>query len=73
MKTLTPKQRKAKIDQQVQEIVSRRCSGMAINIMDIGKVFQAAYDAASGVTGQDIEAAVYTKYSELARATAGLR
>lgn len=66
MTALTPKRRK-QIDRQVEEIVSRRCSGLAINILDIGKVFQAAYEADSGVTGQDIEAAVVLKYRELAQ------
>jgi len=65
---MTRKQ-KAELDRQIQEIVSRRCSGLAINIMDIGKVFDAAYRAYSGVgvTGQDVEAAVVLTYTQLAR------
>lgn len=63
---MTRKQ-KAELDRQIQEIVSRRCAGMAINIMDIGKVFDAAYRAYSGVTGQDVEAAVVLTYTQLAR------
>ena len=58
------------IDKQINEIVCRRCSGLQINIMDISKVFQAGRDAASGVTGQDVEAAVYETYSRLAREAA---
>lgn len=64
---MTEKQRRAKVDRQVQEIVSRRCSGLPINIMDIGKVFDAAYAADSGVTGQDVEAAVVETYTRLAK------
>lgn len=66
---MSPKRRK-QIDRQVDEIVSRRCSGLPINIMDIGKVFQAAYEADSGVTGQDVESAVVLKYRELSAACA---
>lgn len=64
---MTEKQRRAKVDRQVEEIVRRRCSGLPINIMDIGKVFDAAYAADSGVTGQDVEAAVVETYTRLAK------
>jgi len=60
---LTTRQRN-KIDKHVEEIVRRRLSGVPINIMKIGKVFDAAYLAAS--TGADVEAAVVAKYHELA-------
>lgn len=63
--------RRKQIDAQVEEIVRRRCAGLPINIMDIGKVFQAAYIADSGVTGQDVEAAVVLKYRELAEPQGG--
>jgi len=69
MGPLTTRQKNA-IDKRINEICCRRCSGLAINIMDIGKVFQAGRDAASGVTGQDVEAAVYETYSRLAREAA---
>jgi hypothetical protein len=65
---MSPKQRKARLDRQVAEIVQRRCAGLQINIMDIHKVFEAAYAADSGVTGQDVEAAVYLTYKSLAEA-----
>jgi hypothetical protein len=61
------KQRKNKIDRQVQEIVCRRCSGMQIDIMDIGEVFKAAYAADSGCLGQDVEAAVVEAYARLSQ------
>lgn len=62
-KQLTTRQRN-KIDKNVEEIVRRRLSGVQIDIMKIGKVFDAAYLAAT--TGADVEAAVVTKYRELA-------
>lgn len=52
------------IDKRVEEIVRRRCSGLSINVMDIGKVFDAAYAAV--IAGADVEAAVVAKYNELA-------
>lgn len=64
-RTLTTRQKNA-IDREVERIVRRRCSGLAIDIMKIGKVFEAAYLAAS--VGADVEAAVVAKYQELAAA-----
>lgn len=52
------------LDQQVQEIVSRRLSGVPINILNIGQVFAAARTAAS--TGADVEQAVVSTYTQLA-------
>lgn len=60
---LTTRQRN-KIDRQVSEIVRRHCSGIPIDVMKIGDVFKAAYVAAS--TSADLEAAVISKYRELA-------
>jgi hypothetical protein len=34
------------LDRRISEIFSRRCSGIAIDIMDIGKVFEAGRRAA---------------------------
>jgi hypothetical protein len=47
---------KNKIDRAIDEIYRRRCSGIAINIMDIPQVFKAGHKAAA--EGRDIEAAV---------------
>ena len=56
----------AAVDRQIEAIVRRRCSGMAINVLDIGQVFDAGRAAAEG--GQDIETAVVGKYAELSAA-----
>ncbi len=61
------KREQNKLDKQINEIVNRRCAGLPINIMDISKVFQAAYAAYSGCTGQDVEAAVVETYTRLSR------
>lgn len=52
-----------RLDAQIAEIHRRRCAGWAINMMDIGKVFQAGYEAAH--SGEDIETAVVNKAAEL--------
>lgn len=62
---LTTRQ-KNKLDRQITEIVHRRCSGLAIDVLKIGEVFRAGYVAHSGVTGQDVEAAVVETYTRLA-------
>ena len=63
---MRPKQTREEkqLDQRVEAIVRRRCSGMAINIMDIGQVFTAARTAQS--EGRDVEAAVVDTYTLLA-------
>jgi len=55
-----------KLDKQIEEIVRRRCSGLPIDILKIHEVFKAGYVAYSGVTGQDVEAAVVETYTRLA-------
>jgi hypothetical protein len=45
-----------KLDRQIEAIVNRRCRGLAINILEIGNVYQAGYNAA--FNGDDVEAAV---------------
>lgn len=52
-----------KIDKEIEQIVYRRCSGIQINIMDIGKVFKAGH--AAYFASQDLETAVVEKYLEL--------
>lgn len=59
---LTTRQ-KNKLDKQITEIHRVRCSGWAINIMNISKVFQAGYAAA--IAGASIEEAVVAKATEL--------
>lgn len=60
------KQSKAQrvLDAQIDTIVRQRCSGLAINILDIGQVFTAGYTAAA--EGRDVETAVVDTYRLLA-------
>ena len=51
------------IDDQINAIFCRRCSGIEINIMDIGKVFAAGRAAAAA--GHDIETAIVARVTEL--------
>ncbi len=44
------------IDAQIDRIFSTNCSGVQINIMDIGKVFTAGH--AAHAAGQDMTAAI---------------
>lgn len=62
---LTTRQ-KNKLDKQITEIHRVRCSGWAINVMNISKVFNAGYDAA--IAGTSIEDAVVAKAAELREA-----
>ena len=62
--TLTKRERN-KIDKQIEEIVYRRLSGVPINVMDIGKVFDAGYHART--FGDDIETAVVDEYTRLSQ------
>ena len=66
---MRPKQTREQkqLDQRVEAIVRRRCSGMAINIMDIGQVFDAARTAHR--EGRDVEAAVVDTYTVLSAGT----
>jgi hypothetical protein len=66
-------QERNKLDKQIEASVRRRCAGLAINIMDIREVYKAAYIAHSGVTGQDVEAAVVETYTRLSRDCAAQR
>ena len=63
---MTQKQRRKQIDARVEFIVGRDCSGLQINIMDINKVFQAAYQADDA--GLNIDEAVNRRYRELSEA-----
>lgn len=60
-----PTRAQKQLDAQIDAIVRRRCSGLAINIMDISQVFKAGYTAAA--EGRDVEAAVVDTYQLLAR------
>jgi hypothetical protein len=64
------KREQNKLDRQINEIVGRRCGGLPIDVLKIGDVFKAGYAAHSGVTGQDVEAAVVETYTRLSRETA---
>lgn len=44
------------IDKQIEAIYSRRCNGIPISVMDIGKVFAAGHAALA--EGRDMEAAI---------------
>ena len=63
---MTQKQRRKQIDARVAFVVSRDCSGLPINIMDISKVFDAAYQA--DAAGLSIDDAVNRRYRELSEA-----
>ncbi len=54
----------------IEKIWYARFNGVAINILDIGKVFAAGREAAAA--GLDIEAAVIAKGNELTGATVSL-
>jgi hypothetical protein len=60
------KREQNKLDRVIEEIVRRRCSGMPISVMDIGKVFRAGY--AAHTNAGDVEVAVVTTYTELSHA-----
>lgn len=50
------KRQSNKIDKIIEAIYYRRCSGIQINIMDIGKVFKAGH--AAHAAGTDVETAI---------------
>ena len=54
-----------RLDAQIEEIARRRCSGLAINVMDISKVFKAGYEAAHA--GEPVEEAVVASYKALSQ------
>jgi len=54
-----------RLNKQVEAIVRRRCTGMAIDIMDISQVFDAAEKAYT--EGRDVEAAVVDTYTLLSQ------
>lgn len=59
------KREQNRLDRQIDDIVRRRCSGIAINILDIHQVFEAGYKA--DVEGRDLEAAIVDTYRLLAQ------
>lgn len=66
MNAMTTRQ-KNKLDKQIEEIVGRRCSGIMISVMDISKVYRAAYEAhATGVAPAVFEGVVVNAYKALA-------
>ena len=54
------------LEDQIAEIVNRRCNRMPISIMDIGKVFNAGKRAK--LDGADVEAAVVAEYARCSAA-----
>ncbi len=61
------RRKKNDIDSVIEQIWYARFNGIAINILDIGKVFAAGRAAAAA--GADIEVAVIAKGNELTGAT----
>jgi hypothetical protein len=57
------KRQQNQIDKQIEQIYYRRCSGIQISVMDIGKVFAAGRLAAAA--GTDIEAAIVARVEQL--------
>lgn len=62
--TLSEKRARNKIDKAIEAIVRQDLSGIPINIMDIGKVFEAGYLAVK--EGNDLRTAIIAKYKSLA-------
>jgi hypothetical protein len=60
--TMTKRQIKA-LDTQIERIFYANCSGIQLNVLDIGKVFAAGRAAAD--KGESIEAAVLTSVAAL--------
>lgn len=52
-----------KLDKQIEQIFYAHCSGIQINVLDIGKVFAAGRAAAAA--GESIEAAVIARVAQL--------
>lgn len=72
----TPQQKRARkiIDQRVEATVRHHCAMMEIDIMDISKVFQAAYNAAAaGDNIKNIDMAVAQAYCQLSEKCAPLK
>jgi hypothetical protein len=64
--TAKASRRRETVDQLIDRIYRRRCSGVAINVLDIGKVYAAGHLAFyAGGTVAEIEAAVVAKMEEL--------
>jgi hypothetical protein len=64
--TAKASRRRETVDQLIDRIYRRRCSGIAINVLDIGKVYAAGHSAFyAGGTVTEIEAAVVAKLEEL--------
>jgi hypothetical protein len=57
------KRQQNQIDKQIEQIYYRRCSGIQINIMDIGKVFAAGRAALAA--GADVESAIVARVEQL--------
>lgn len=54
------KSEEKKIDQKIESIYRKRCSGIQINIMDIGKVFKVGKAAAlAGMSDEQIENEIF--------------
>ena len=51
------------IDRQIEAIVRLRCSGIPIDVMKIGQVFEAGYTAHA--SGSNLEAAIVATYHAL--------
>lgn len=67
---MTKKQKKLN-EQRIQRLYSQRCSGIEINIMDIGKVFKVAENAiaASDISDEDLGNLIYAYTNEIRQVT----
>ena len=64
MKRMTTRERN-RLDDEIERIVRTDCHGVQISILDIGKVFKAAY--AAHEAGANVRDAVVSTYHELSQ------
>lgn len=60
---LTKKQQEAAVERRIEQLFHKHSAGRPIDIMDIGKVFTAGFNAY--LAGNDIDEAVISKLNEL--------
>lgn len=60
---LTKKQQEAAVERRIKELFRKHSNGRQINVMDIGKIFTAGFNAY--LNGEDVDAATIAKIDEL--------